>query len=336
MYVTLLSPRCRRGRGKMEISISGARTIETAQNVLHLCRKGDYRGAKKCLVEVKKSVSQLVNKTKDAVKRLKHYDAWLTKEFTKQAEEKNQLYIQIRNAEERVLSLNARIQHLNSSLRENARDIESAKEQRASAERKKEDAEDKLDGISSPLVLIPGYALYWGIRELIEDNSDVVQRANNEIESCYNRQRQLEQDISNAQRTIRSEEESIRQLKSNIQQVTSKCTKQESTLSQTRRSMSIIVKALQLYTLFAEIGVEAIDNTSKLETVMQLAVKFRQEIESSGASANYEAGWDCMDELLQGEISGLSLAYTCSSCGSTFKGIPWLKDDEVYCEKCNC
>ncbi len=319
----------------MEIAIAGIKIIETSQEAITLCRNKEYKNAKKCLVKVKKSSSLLVSKTKDAVDRLAKYDLWLNKNFNKQAEEKNRLYIQIKNAEDRISSLNSKISNLNSSLEDNRRDIQSARERRAAAQRKKEDAEDKLDGISSPLVLIPGYALFWGIRELIENNSNVVERADNEIESCYQRQCRLENEISNTERNIRSETQSIEQLRSKIRKVTAMCSEQETKLSQTRLAMSMIVKVLSLYRSFADLGEEAVENTSKLEDVVEMALKFRQEIqESSGATANYQNGWNCLEEMLQDEISGISLEYTCSSCENAFKGIPWIKDDRVCCEQC--
>ena len=318
----------------MEIVVTGSKTIETAQKAIALCRNKDYKNAKICLVKVKEISSLLVSKTKDAVDRLEKYDLWLAKNFKKQAEQKKCLYIQIKNAEDRISSLNSKISNLNSSLEDSRRDIQSAKKRRASAQREKEEAESKLGGISSPYMLIPGYVVFWGIRELIENNSNIVERADNEIESCYRQQSGLVNEVSNTEENIRSERQSIEQLRSNIRQVNVKCSEQETKLSQTRLAVSMIIKVLSLYKSFEDLGEEATDNTSKLEDVIEIALKIRQEVESSGATANYEAGWNCLDEMLQGEISGISLEYTCSSCENTVKGVPWIRNDRVYCEQC--
>jgi peptidoglycan hydrolase CwlO-like protein len=318
----------------MEIAVSANGVIAKVRNALLLCHDKNYHKAKQCLVEVKRNGAVLVNKTKGAVERLERYENWLSKEFEDIAKRKNELYKEERNANERISSLNATIRCLESSIRDNERAIETARREEARARDARDEAQDKLDGISTPLVLIPGYVIFWGIRELIEDNSNAVSRAQSTIDRYEGEQRQLRNEMERNRRKIGEENNNITRLRNEISKVDDECRRQDCKLAQTRQAITIIVKAVELYTKLADLGEETVDNLSKLEKFIELAKEIGCEIESDGAARNCEDGLDFLDDLLTGEISKLCLEYTCSKCGTQSSGIPWLKDDCLYCDKC--
>jgi chromosome segregation ATPase len=318
----------------MEIAVSANGVIAKVRNALLLCHDKNYHKAKQCLVEVKRNGAVLVNKTKGAVERLERYENWLSKEFEDIAKRKNELYKEERNANERISSLNATIRCLESSIRDNERAIETARREEARARDARDEAQDKLDGISTPLVLIPGYVIFWGIRELIEDNSGVVSRAQSTIDRYEQQQRQLRNEKERNEQNILKEREYIAYLKTKITAINCDCNGQDLKLAQTRQAIKVIMMAVELYTKLADLGEETFDNIRKLEQFIELAKEIGCEIESDGAARNCEDGLDFLDDLLTGEISKLCLEYTCSKCGTQSSGIPWLKDDCLYCDKC--
>jgi DNA repair exonuclease SbcCD ATPase subunit len=318
----------------MEIAVSANGVIAKVRNALLLCHDKNYHKAKQCLVEVKRNGAVLVNKTKGAVERLERYENWLSKEFEDIAKRKNELYKEERNANERISSLNATIRCLESSIRDNERAIETARREEARARDARDEAQDKLDGISTPLVLIPGYVIFWGIRELIEDNSGVVSRAQSTIDRYEQQQRQLRNEKERNEQNILKEREYIAYLKTKITAINCDCNGQDLKLAQTRQAIKVIMMAVELYTKLADLGEETVDNISKLEQVIELAKEIGCEIESSGAARNCKVGLDFLDDFLAGEISSLCLEYTCSRCGKQYNGIPWFKYDSLYCKHC--
>jgi DNA repair exonuclease SbcCD ATPase subunit len=315
--------------------VSANGVIAKARNALLLCHdKNSYYKAKQCLVEVKKDGSALVTKTKDAVERLERYEKWLSKEFQNIAERKDKLYREEKITNERISSLNETIRYLESCISENESAYEKANREEARARDTRDEAQDKLDGISTPLVLIPGYVIFWGIRELIEDNSGVVSRAQSTIDRYEQQQRQLRNEKERNEQNILKEREYIAYLKTKITAINCDCNGQDLKLAQTRQAIKVIMMAVELYTKLADLGEETVDNISKLEQVIELAKEIGCEIESSGAARNCKVGLDFLDDFLAGEISSLCLEYTCSRCGKQYNGIPWFKYDSLYCKHC--
>ena len=315
--------------------VSATQTIETAQRALTLCRSGNYRQATNCLFQVKRNGSLLMSTMKAVLERLSNYERWLCRHFDCQCKEKARLYTVIEKARNRKDSLTVKTQNMYADLHKNQSDYEAARRKEASAIDRKNEAEEKLYGILSLKALIPGYIIFWGIREVIEDNADVSSRAQNDILYYDRKQRESERQIDHIKNEIRMEKHRIQQFENEIQLAKSRCTQIESKLAQTRQSTQLTMKLLTLYNELADLGEDAVDNTDRLERTVALARECRSELESNGTVQDYKDSWDSLDEMLQGIF--IKFEYTCSICGIHDNGIPWTTEfgSGVYCESCH-
>ena len=320
------------------LAVTAVDTVQTAKKALIFCRNHDYGNATQCLVKVQESGRILVSKTQNAHKRLEDFENWLSTEYESQARELQELNYQKQMGEKRIASLEERERHLQQLVQENISDIDKARRREQNALQEKADAERKFKSILSPMVLIPGYPLFWAIRETIENNLSVAEEAAEDARRYAKKQKNLEDDIGDMRTSICKGRESVSELYRLIQAVECKSNEQHSKLSQTRLSISLTVKALKMYSEFAELAEEAVDSTMKLEKIVKMAQELQEEIEESGAAQNYEDCWDYLEKLATGELSGIYLQYTCSSCQNTFNGVPWSIrfNVAVFCKDCCC
>ena len=318
------------------LSVNAFNTIQVAREALSLCRVHDYDKATQCLVEVKRSGNVLVSQTQDTIKRIENFEDWITRRYTTQITELQRLNDSKRDTEEEIRSLEARERYLEIRIRENESNIETARNRERKALEEKADAEDKFDSIVSPLALIPGYAIFWGIRELIENNTAVAEKAGRDAEQYASEQRELRADKARMRNDIQKGRARLLELHNLIQIVQRKSNEEHSKLSQTRSWLGLIVKAQKLYAELAEVVEEAVDSTAKLEEIVKVAHQLQEEIEESGAAKNYENCWVFLDELARGELSGMQLEFTCSVCLNTFNDVPWFVNDAdaVFCKNC--
>ena len=308
-------------------------TVQTAQEALTLCRRRDYHNASQYLVKIRRNGRILLDKSNQTYERLKNFEKWLSTQYASEIRKLDELNRLKKEKESRISSLEERERHLQQLVDENRSHIEEASRNERDALRRKAEAESKFESIASPLVLIPGYALFWGIREIIENNSAVATEAANTARKYAERQKTLENDLQEMRNLLDEGRRSLSQLRLSVQALEHKTLKEHAKLLQSRSCLRMIINALHLYSELAELAEEAVDSTDRLESVVKLAQKLKEEIEEAGATQNYENSWLLLDQFVQGEFSGMRLQYTCSSCQKTFSGVPLIIDGEaVFCD----
>ena len=316
-------------------AVTVAQTVQTAQEALTLCRRGDYHIASHHLMKIKRNGRVLLDKSNNTCERLKSFEKWLSRRYTSETRELDELNRLKKEKESTIDSLEEKERHLRIRVDENRSHFEEARRNERDALRRKAAAEEKFDSIASPLVFIPGYALFWGIREIIENNSAVATEAANTASRYADNQRKLEQELQEMRNLLDEGRRNLSHLRSSVLLLERKISEEHAKLSQSRSWLSTIANALHLYSELAELAEEAVDSTEKLECVVKLAQKLKEEIEEAGAAQNYENSWILLDEFAQGEFSGMRLQYTCSSCQNTVSGVPLIiNGEEVFCDHC--
>ena len=316
-------------------AVTVVQTVRTAQEALSLCRRGDYHNASQHLVKIKRNGRILLDKSNNTCERLKNFEKWLSRRYANEISELDELNRLKKEKQSTIDSLEERERHLQLHVDENRSHIEEAKRNERDALRRKAEAERKFESIGSPLVLIPGYALFWGIREIIENNSAVATEAANTARRYADDQEKLEKELQEMRNLLDEGRRNLSHLRSSVLALQHKTLEEHAKLSQSRCWLSMITKALHLYSELAELAEEAVDSTKKLECVVKLAQKLKEEIEEAGAAQNYETSWLLLDQFAQGEFYGMHLQYTCSSCQNTFSGVPLIiNGEEVFCDYC--
>ena len=322
---------------ELDTIVTAKDTVSTARQALILCQQNKQHQASQCLLKVKRNGEALLGRAKDMTRRIANFQKWLSNKQTRMSYEIDKLQRSEEKAKKDIEKLEEQNKYYDRLVREKEENIEEAQRREENALREKRNAEAKLREGSNPLLfLIPGYSVYWGIRELIENNASVASDAARDAQRYRSERKDLTREIENISERIDQAKDNAEELLQNIRSLRIKSDEEHAKLAEVRQIQQLIMKASKLCEELVELSEEAVDCTERLEGILKLANELEEMIEKDGALTNYDNAWLFIERLLQGEIGKLSFEFTCSRCCHSHYDFPWFinDDDEAFCKAC--